>query len=368
MTTLTNSSPREATSSVTTAGQGGCLPEKWDILRTVEEARIPLGLKGTTINLLRAMISLLRVDRISPTTDDTHICFASNATLAQRTHVSVQTIERHVTKLVRAGLIRRVSSANGKRWARRDRHGKVTLATGLSLMPLVDRFKELQRTAADHVEQEHALHLLRDKCSIALACLKSVIPDHQDMSDFFCQAKNILRRKPDTTVLQNLLKEIAVEISNHSQHEPDILKANDRLIEGHKETDKNQLVVSTTTQSIEVTTSQMENAYPRLCTELRFAKSHHECSRIMDDLAKQLALKSAWEKTKEKGPTLAFLLLGYILERVETIKNYQAYLVTLNKRLANGDMAWTSLLTKPKRRDARKKHDNERTAHEIGRV
>ena len=137
MKTVTALAPNGATLSGT-AGQGGNTPKKWMLLRAVEEAREPLGLKSTSLNVLRAMVSFMDGDQISSDQDDRHICFASNAAIAKRTHVSVQTVERHISALVELGLIRRVMSANGKRWVRRDRQGRVVTATGLSLLPLSD--------------------------------------------------------------------------------------------------------------------------------------------------------------------------------------------------------------------------------------
>ena len=119
------------------------------------------------------MISFLRVDHVDATRDDGHICFASNASLAKRAHVSVQTVERHVAKLVSLGLLNRRSSGNGKRWARRDRQCSIVLATGLSLLPLAERHPEFLRMAQDHQDQRDELGRLRDMCSAALSELKA---------------------------------------------------------------------------------------------------------------------------------------------------------------------------------------------------
>ncbi|WP_235477311.1 helix-turn-helix domain-containing protein [Aliiroseovarius crassostreae] len=85
-------------------GQDGALHPKWKLLKAAEEAREPLGLKRTSLALLRTMISLVRANHISDAVADQHICFASNATLAERMHVSVKTVERHITILAATGL------------------------------------------------------------------------------------------------------------------------------------------------------------------------------------------------------------------------------------------------------------------------
>ena len=129
--------------------------------------------------------------------DDGHICFASNASLAKRAHVSVQTVERHIAKLVSLGLLSRRSSGNGKRWARRDRHGSIILATGLSLLPLAERYPEFLRMAQEHKDLKGELARLRDMCSAALSDLKArLLPSTWD-EGLLTRARNLLRRQPD---------------------------------------------------------------------------------------------------------------------------------------------------------------------------
>ncbi len=160
-------------------------------------------------------------------TDDQHICFASNTALAQRTHVSVQTVERHISLLVHLGLVRRVSSPNGKRWARRDQQGRVVLATGISLLPLAERHAELLQTAEEYIQETLKLSILRDKCSIALTKLKSLLKDHSAISSLLDHARNVLRRRPNANALSKLLEEISVEISEHTQAMPGKLRGTD---------------------------------------------------------------------------------------------------------------------------------------------
>ncbi len=88
----------------------------------------------------------------------------------------------------------------------------------------------------------------------------------------------------------------------------------------------------------------MERAYPRLCAELRLARNHEECHRIMADLAQGLDLGKSWEKALETGPTLSFMLLGYLLQRVEGIRSYRAYLYSLLTKIETGALQWEKLL------------------------
>ncbi|WP_052265348.1 helix-turn-helix domain-containing protein [Ruegeria sp. ANG-R] len=345
MKTVTALAPIGATLSAT-AGQGSSTPQKWNLLRAVEEAREPLGLKSTTLNVLRAMISFVGSDQIAADQDDHHICFASNAAIAKRTHVSVQTVERHISTLVELGLIRRVMSANGKRWARRDRQGRVVAATGLSLMPLSERHALFIQEAQKHADRVLEFTVLRDKVSAALARLRDLVADDTTISDLMVTVRNALRRKPDAIVLGELLAEISVEISQITQADTEDLRANDHENEGHKEDSLNPIVKKEKHSQVQVSPDQMERSFPRLCSELRFARDQAHCDRLMDDIAEYLRLGQTWYAMKSThGPALRFMVLGYIFQRAENIKSHQAYLISLTSKIDRGDMQPTALLT-----------------------
>ncbi|MES0864366.1 helix-turn-helix domain-containing protein [Ruegeria sp. SCPT10] len=344
MKTLTALAPNGATLSAT-AGQRSSTPKKWFLLRAVEEAREPLGLKSTTLNVLRAMISFVGSDQIAADQDDHHICFASNAAIAKRTHVSVQTVERHISTLVELGLVRRVMSANGKRWARRDRQGRVVTATGLSLMPLSERHAELIQEAQRHVDRVLEFTVLRDKVSAALARLRELLADDAKISGLMATVRNALRRKPDADVLNKLLAEISVEISEIAQADTENLRDSDSEFEGHKDDSLNPKVKKEKFSQLQVSPDQMERSFPRLCSELRFAKDQAHCDRIMDTIADQLHLGDTWYAMKTThGPAIRFMILGYITQRTETIRSHRAYLISLAAKIDKGDMTPTAML------------------------
>ena len=139
-----------------------------------------------------------------------------------------------------------------------------------------------------------------------------------------------------------------MEISRISSAEPNDLRASDPEIEGHKETSKTQYVKDETSFQIEVGQEEMERAYPRLCAELRFAKNQEDCRRLMDDLAGYLNLGNTWFSIKDLGPALSFMILGYLLERTETISNHRGYAFKLSQDLANKSLDWRTLLKKPR--------------------
>lgn len=348
MRTIQRMAPAGARSSRKATGQEAIAESKWQLLKTIEDIREPLGLKGTSISLLRAMISFLRVDQVHAARDDGHICFASNASLAKRAHVSIQTVERHIAKLVSLGLLTRRSSGNGKRWARRDRQGSIVLATGLSLLPLAERYPEFVRMAQDHQDHKNELERLRDMCSAALANLKTHINGAGWGDGLFSKARNLLRRQPDKQALSDLLSEITVEISKATGAESSDLRATAPEVEGHKETSKTPYVEEETSFQIQVDQEEMERSYPRLCAELRFATNQEDCRRLMDDLAGYLNLGNTWFSIKELGPALSFMILGYLLERADTIDNHRGYAFKIARDLSNKKLDWRTLLKKPR--------------------
>ncbi|AHD12121.1 plasmid replication protein RepC-4 (plasmid) [Phaeobacter gallaeciensis DSM 26640] len=290
---------------------------KWKLLRAAEDAREPLGLKATSLNLLRSMIALIPGDTLGAAPDQ-HICFASNQTLAARAHVSVPTIERHVSILVNAGLIKRATTMNGKRWARRDGQGRVVTVSGLSLAPLFEKYAELVQIAKDHAERLLRLDVIRDRCKLLLARLSGA-------EGLLQRARNILRRRADEETLNDLYIEMT-----------SILRDSDTPFEGHKET-----------KSIpSVKDSEIEETFPRLCAEIRTARSTGDCHDRMDQIASELHLGSTWAAAKAKGPAVAFMLLGYILQRIERINVPGAYLRDLLQRIEQANDGWKLLMQK----------------------
>ncbi|WP_300074544.1 helix-turn-helix domain-containing protein [uncultured Ruegeria sp.] len=350
MRTVTNCAPIGAARSFT--GQASSAP-KWMQLRAIEEARESLGLKATSISVMRAMLSFMSADRVSEMADDHHIVYASNATIAGRAHVSIQTVERHISKLIKLGIIQRVTAANGKRWCRRDGAGQVTLVSGLSLLPLATRHAEFSALAGEYRRAQETLQMLRDECTLALTRLHDTISD--GVQDLLVRARLILRRRPQQDVLQGLLDEIneciSVENGPSEACEAINLRAGDGKIEGHKEHSQSHNCKKEDHSKIKVTQDQMEHAFPRLCSELRFARDQAHCDRLMDQLADHMLLGEAWYAMKSShGPATRFMALGYILQRVERIQSHRAYLTSIMSKIDRGDMEPTTLLIPQKTR------------------
>jgi len=347
--------PNGVNLSVNPTGQGGIALPKWQLLKAVEGSREALGLKGTTIAILRAALSFIRSDDISANRHESHVCFASNASLADRAHVSVQTVERHISKLVKLGLLMRVSSGNGKRWARRDGQGRIVFAAGLSVLPLHQRHGEFQSLAEAQSAKTIELRVLRDTCVAKLAELLEIGQNAQPVQTLKEKGRTLLRRRPNSETLTEFLSEITREIAQFqapdSSSDTEELKGSDHHIEGHKETPLIQSVKKIAKPHADISLREMEQSFPTLCAELRFAPSQQACQRQMEDLAQHLGLGSLWASIIELGPALSFMVLGYILERSNHIQNPRGYAWRLLIDLQSGQVDWQTLLRKPQRPD-----------------
>jgi replication initiation protein RepC len=347
MTTIQNTTLSGSTQLGHPAGAREALPGKWEILKLIEAARVPLGLKRTGIALLRNMIALIQSDQISHTRPEHHICFASNRTLAERTHVCVTTVERHISTLVNLGLVRRYTTGNGKRWARRNGQGAVTIASGLSLLPLIERLDELERAGAAYAEMMQKTALLKDRCAIMLQQLKAALPNNQHVQDLYSRATTMFRRKLRLDPLQALFDEITRELNYQgiSEDAADKLRDSDRQIAGHKETNIIPLVQEPQTTVDNISNDDMEHSFPTLCAELKFARTQRDAQSIMADLARGLGIGKEWVNIcATSGPAISFVLLGYTLERLHQVANPRAYTLGMLNKINSGQIQPRALM------------------------
>ena len=100
--------------------------DKWALLRDLTAARGAYGVSDRDLAVLAALISFH--PRAELTDDAQLIVFPSNASLSARAHgMPESTLRRHLAALVKAGLILRRDSPNGKRYATRGASGQARL-------------------------------------------------------------------------------------------------------------------------------------------------------------------------------------------------------------------------------------------------
>ncbi len=179
-----------------------CLPcDKWAVLRDLNVARTAFNISDRDLVVLNALLSFHPTTELDPA--DQLIVFPSNRKLAERAHgMAESTLRRHLGALVKAGLIHRHDSPNGKRYVRRGPHGEVAIAFGFDLAPLVLLAGKIAEAAEDMRAEARQLQLLRERVSLRLRdaskLLEILLEDGEaDSADVeeITSAKRALRRK-----------------------------------------------------------------------------------------------------------------------------------------------------------------------------
>lgn len=145
--------------------------DKWKLYRALCEAKPLLGVTDRALAVLNALLSFYPHNELSE--EHGLVVFPSNAQLSLRAHgMAEQTIRRHVSHLVGAGLLIRRDSPNGKRYARKSRSGDIYVAYGFSLAPLLARSLEIEQLAAKVVAERLHLQHLRERWTL---CRRDVV-------------------------------------------------------------------------------------------------------------------------------------------------------------------------------------------------
>lgn len=142
-------------------------PDKWALLRDLTAARAAFGVSDRDLAVLSALLSFHPAKELAD--DDRLIVFPSNAALSDRAHgMAESTLRRHLAALVRAGLIVRRDSPNGKRYATRALSGAFDTVFGFDLRPLLVRAPQIAAAAEEAREAALALRRQREAVVIRL--------------------------------------------------------------------------------------------------------------------------------------------------------------------------------------------------------
>ncbi len=137
---------------------------KWDMLRDVTTAKTHFGLNASALTVLNALLSFHKGDTLSDA--PALVVFPSNRTLASRCHgMPDSTLRRNIATLVKAGLVSRHDSPNGKRYAVRS-EGTVTHAFGFDLRPLLVHADRIKETAQAEMRSQAELKRARERAGL----------------------------------------------------------------------------------------------------------------------------------------------------------------------------------------------------------
>lgn len=158
--------PRATTSDKALTGRQCRTPvDKWALYDDLREAATRYGIGDRSLAVLHALLSFHPGKELAEGSELT--VFPSNKQLAARAHgMADATLRRHLNALIEAGLLLRHDSANGKRFARRDRQGRITQAFGFSLRPLLERADAIRKDAEDLRHQKVRLRLCRERITL----------------------------------------------------------------------------------------------------------------------------------------------------------------------------------------------------------
>ncbi|HZG29608.1 MAG TPA: plasmid replication protein RepC [Ensifer sp.] len=162
--------------------------DKWQLLRSLTEAKLAYDLSDRSIAVLEALLSFhpeRLLDGARPL-----IVFPSNQQLSLRTRgMSPATIRRHLAALVDAGLIFRRDSPNGKRYCRRDAEGAPKEMFGFDLAPLALAADAIHAKAQAVHAEERQRQALRGEVTLHLRDIAKMLQaalNEQRAGDWTC--------------------------------------------------------------------------------------------------------------------------------------------------------------------------------------
>ena len=138
---------------------------KWELFRALTTARMAYGVTDRDLTVLNALLSFRQDTNLSDNAN--LIVFPSNVALSERAHgMAESTLRRHLAALIRAGLIHRHDSPNGKRYASRGAEGDINRAFGFDLRPLLVQARDITHAATEATAASQRLKRLREDVSL----------------------------------------------------------------------------------------------------------------------------------------------------------------------------------------------------------
>ncbi|MEP3231217.1 MAG: plasmid replication protein RepC [Hyphomicrobiales bacterium] len=390
-------------------GQGGdnenAAVNKWDLLRALTDARKIFGLSDRTIAVLEALASFHQTPELDGREDI--VVFPSNIELSRRTRgMAPATLRRHLAALVKAGLIIRRDSPNGKRYARRNGAGGIDQAFGFNLAPFALMAAEIFDNAEVANAELRTIQKLRAEITIFLRdCRRLVDLAFEDgkanaareewmafegrldaLSGRLARNEPLISLEPKKIALTQLQAEIeelwldqldleddgvgviddeVIENINMSangvinerhihnsktesifEKSIDNLKSSGRQDSDYK-LDEYELETEANPREYQLSLRKFEICCPEFAAYAPSGLSNWVDAKAAGHLVRPMLGISAdaWENAKRKmGDIPAIVVLAYILERYDEIKSPGGYLRTLTERAEIGKLSIKAML------------------------
>lgn len=335
--------------------------DKWALLRDLTTARAAFDVNDRDLAVLAALLSFYPCKEL--TDDDRLIVFPSNASLSERVHgMPESTLRRHLAALVRAGLILRRDSPNGKRYATRKRSGALDRVFGFDLRPLLIRSEEITQAAksARHEAlalrrlREIAVLRLRDAAKLILWAKQTPNPPPPALLETVADLQRHLRRKLDPSALAKLASDAQIlldKIRSFIPSETEKPGGNDNQNERHQQSSEPDLDESESgkeQQDMALTPQKSEPAIPiglvlKAAPDIRdYApegiRNWRDLVDVADFVYPMLGITpDTWQEAlRLMGPEIAATTLACILQRANIITRPGGYLRALSRKAAEG--------------------------------
>ncbi len=358
--------------SAQAARQPAAIPrtDKWQLFRQLCTARLAFNVSDRDLTVLNALLTFLpgkTLDEADQTT-----VFPSNRTLADRAHgMAESTLRRHVASLVKAGLIVRRDSPNGKRYVRRNQSGDIAQAFGFDLRPLLVRAAEISgacRAAEEDAARRKELRELivlkkRDALKLAeFGRAEGIDANWDEIFDRLALLQRRGRRKLDLSLLgvlhqdvENLLIKVqdvlseTQEMSGYdSQNERHIQSSKPNTLESEQTNEMGDIATKSQNQNTQEQKPVADLRIPlslvlKACPDIHpYARDPIRHWNGLYDVAQVVRgmmgiNNSTWsDATRAMGPDCAATVVAGMLQRIDEIKNPGGYLRSLTQKAALG--------------------------------
>ncbi|KAF0675874.1 Replication protein C [Profundibacterium mesophilum KAUST100406-0324] len=357
--------------------RGTARADRYALLAELTLARRAFGISDRDLAVLAALVSF-HPERVLCDTAML-VVFPSNAALGLRAHgMAESTLRRHLAALVKAGLVARHDSPNGKRYAARGPGGGISRAFGFDLRPLLLRAGEISEAAEAERERLAKVRALREETVVRLRDIAKLgdwlaeagLPPEQLGPLRADQAELLrgLRRKLDLDAAARLnvasadlharmLTEIdasscleTVDLSGDDSQNERHIQSSDRIPIERKRAVETRLADSGASHPPRVGTPREDRddmpALPEILARCRQIAelipggiaNWHGLTQAAETVRPMLGIGGdVWQMAKSRmGSDAAAVTLACILEKFAVIRNPGAYLRVLSVKAEQG--------------------------------
>lgn len=331
---------------------------KWELFRELTVAKSVFGVSDRELTVLNALLSFHPQTNLSD--NDQMIVFPSNVALSERAHgMAESTLRRHLAALVKAGLILRNDSPNGKRYAMRGHEAAIY---GFDLRPMLVMADQIVQSANAVRDAQMHHRKVRSECSVMLRDAEKLalylIEQGVSVDQFvwaLADHRRALRRKNSIETLEQLHGQICAtlrDIKRHLSDDSEKIIGNDIQFERHHQNTNTETLDSEPFQEMEMGAADIaqtptDSAEPNIpiglvvkaCPDLpvfaqRDVRNWHDLVVCAAYVRGMLGISAdAWDEAQfAMGPETAAITVACILQRAAQIHNPGGYLRSLTRK------------------------------------